>query len=170
MLAYALRQNKGNADGLQAALSAGVPHMYGDHTGCGSWCGHSSNPLTYKHSGLPYGRDLTNQATKAALSNLFNAYAQSAAKLDSSSQVNESFNNTVSGKQPKSRSYASSASFNYRVAAAVCQKNIGYSYVTKVLEEAGLSPTVPQGVHHASRIDRKRKQDRERESERAFKR
>ena len=126
---YALTQNKGDADGLRAALTSIVPHMYGDHTDCGSWCGYAASPSTYKHSGLPYGRDLTCQATKSALLNLFEAYSQNAEKLAThgSSQANESFNTTVCSKQPKSRSYASSASFNYRVAAAVCRKNIGHT-------------------------------------------
>ena len=31
---YALKQNKGNADGLRNAFTATVPHMYGDHASC----------------------------------------------------------------------------------------------------------------------------------------
>ncbi|XP_065198098.1 uncharacterized protein LOC135829628 [Sycon ciliatum] len=76
-----------------------------------------------------------------------------------SSQANESFNNTVVSKQPKSRSYASSGSFSFRVGAAVAQQTIGYTYVSKVCTEAGLSPS-----RHAEMLGRKMDGKRKRES------
>lgn len=119
---HALLQNKGDQEGLSKALSAIVPHMYGDHKGCNeSWCGYKRSPSTYNHTGVPHGRDLTCGKTRSALSTLFQHNIMNASKLLSigSSQVNKSTNNIVRSKQPKSRSYASSSSFEFRVGAAL---------------------------------------------------
>ena len=151
---YALKQNKGNADGLRNAFTATVPHMYGDHASCNElWCFYKKDSAVYKHKGLPFGRDLSCAKTREELQTFFNVYKENASKLASigSSQVNEGFNNIVASKQPKARSYGSSPSFNFRVGAAVCQKNIGYSYVNEVLEKAALSPS--RGSEHHGRIN-----------------
>ena len=100
---------------------------------------------------MPRGRDLSNERTKQELVKLFEVsiphirpeattmwflqvYATNSDKLvrHGSSQANESFNNTVASKHPKSRSYASSSSFNTRVGCAVAQKNVGYGHVGDV--------------------------------------
>lgn len=49
-----------------------------------------------------------------------------------STQANESINNSIASKAPKRFHYSGSASLNYRVSAAVAQKNIGHTYVSKV--------------------------------------
>ncbi|XP_046392289.1 uncharacterized protein LOC124160481 [Ischnura elegans] len=53
---------------------------------------------------------------------------------------NESFNAIVASKAPKSRHYGSSESNDYRVAAVVCQKNVGVGYVADVKKSLMLSP------------------------------
>ena len=83
--------------------------------------------------------------------------------------MNEGVNNIIASKQPKSRSYGSSSSFNFCVNAAVCQKNMGYQYVSAVCKQSGLSPSL-NSERYASRLDRKQKSDGERKSSPAFKR
>ena len=70
-----------------------------------------------------------------------------------SSQSNESFNNTVCSKHPKSQYYGGSESHAFRVAIAVRPKNYGYKFIVKLNILMGLSP----GKHTQSY--RKRKQD-----------
>ncbi|XP_077863075.1 uncharacterized protein LOC102808737, partial [Saccoglossus kowalevskii] len=64
----------------------------------------------------------------------------------SSTQANESFHNTVASKAPKNRHYSKSESLNIRIAAAVSQKNSGYTYVCSVNKENGLSPGIVSQV------------------------
>ena len=169
--AYAVTQNKNNPIELKSTLLACVPHMYGDHHACGSWCGFGQNPGSYRHSSLPRGKDLSNPQTKEALAKVFETYANAASKLAShgSSQANESLNNTICSKQPKSRSYGSSPSFNIRVGAAVAQKNIGYTYVSEVCTRAGLSPSKNSKIH-GEKMDAKRQRDSLRKSSKVVKR
>ena len=44
-----------------------VPHAYGDHSSCGNWCGYLKNPASYKHRGLPHGKDLTDKSLRQSL-------------------------------------------------------------------------------------------------------
>ena len=88
-------------------------------------CGFVQNPNTYKHSNVPYGKDLQGDELRKDLTNLFQIYADHASKLLTplgSTQSNENFNQMVSAKTPKSRHYSGSNGFNFRVSAAVCQK------------------------------------------------
>ena len=58
---YALKQNKDDEEGVRNGLKSIVPHAYGDHSSCGNWCGYLKNPASYKHRGLPHGKDLTDR-------------------------------------------------------------------------------------------------------------
>ena len=112
---------------------------------------------------LPGGNDLTSADLRVDLDKLFGTFAKNSKKLAShgSSQVNESFNHTVASKAPKSKHYSASESLPQRVAAAVCQKNIGAGYVSDVCKSADLSP----GVHtqaHGKRLGAQRSQSKER--------
>lgn len=49
----------------------------------------------------------------------------------SSTQGNESLNSIIARKAPKSVFYSSSESYDFRVASAVAQKNLGEKYVKK---------------------------------------
>lgn len=65
---------------------------------------------------------------------LLNKYASDADKLThlGSSQANESLDNDGASKALKSNFYSGAESSDYRFAAAIAQKNIGYGYVTDV--------------------------------------
>ena len=135
MYTYALRQNQGNPDAMLRSLSAIVPHRFGDHTLCEEkWCGYLKDPKGYKHSSLPYGKDLTGEDLKKALTDVFNDRMKDASKLSylGSTQANESLNMAVAAKASKRINYSESKSLQRRVEAAVLQKNIGYSYVAAV--------------------------------------
>ena len=64
---YALKQNKDDEKGVRDSLKSIVPHAYGDHSFCGNWCGYLKNPVSYKHSGLPHGKDLTDKSLRQSL-------------------------------------------------------------------------------------------------------
>ena len=64
---YTLKQNKDDEEGVQNGLKSIVPHAYGDHSSCGNWCGYLKNPASYKHTGLPCGKDLTDKSLRQSL-------------------------------------------------------------------------------------------------------
>lgn len=78
-------------------------------------------------------------------------------------------NNVIASKNPKARHYASSESLNFRVAAAVCQKNIGSSYANNVFLELQLSPGKKSSRYRATK-DAKREKERVRKGDVTFKR
>ena len=98
-------------------------------------------------------------------------YADNAAKLAplGSFQRNESFHNTIASKAPKFRHYGSSESNDVRVAAAVCEQNLGHQYVVSVVQSGALSPS-ENAAAHSKRLQKKRKRAAEKKSEPAFKR
>ena len=63
---YALKQNKDD-EGVRNGLKSIMPHAYGDHSSCGNWCGYLKNPASYKHRGLPHGKDLTDKSLRQSL-------------------------------------------------------------------------------------------------------
>ena len=64
---YTLKQNKDDEEGVQNGLKSIVPHAYGDHSSCGNWRGYLKNPASYKHTGLPCGKDLTDKSLRQSL-------------------------------------------------------------------------------------------------------
>ena len=50
-----------------------------------------------------------------------------------SSNANENMNNIIARKAPKAVHFSGSESLDYRVSAAVAQKNEGHSYIIQVL-------------------------------------
>jgi len=139
---YAVSSNKGDQDGTRTALRNVVKHAYGEHASCGDWCGYSRNPEDYVHKGLPKGAPLSSVELRPELEGIFERFASQAEKICpcASSQSNESFNNLAASKHPKAKHYGRSESFNYRIAAAVSQKNIGTKYIVDVNQTCGLSP------------------------------
>lgn len=137
----AIKQNKNDHLKIKNALLAVVPHAYGDHQSCGDWCAGRSSPDTYIHSHLPNGKSLTDQDLRVSLQQLFTKYANGSEKIAkcASTQSNESMNNLVASKNPKSKHYAGSESLCFRVAAAVSQKNVGSVYTKRVLDKLKLS-------------------------------
>ena len=103
-----------------------------------SWCGFKKCPEGYKHTELPNGKSLNGEPLKNALTNIFSEYATDIVvkKLSAcaNSQHNKSLNNTIATKNPKTWYYGGSASNDFRVACGVAQRNLGYGYVSTVLE------------------------------------
>jgi DNA polymerase III epsilon subunit-like protein len=155
---YVLCQNKGNVEGVKCALMNVVPHMFGEHSNCGSWCRYHATNSDYKHSSLPHGSDLYGAKLRQDLQMLFDELANNAQKLApcATTRENESFNNIVASKAPKARHYSSSFSLKARVDCAVAQKNRGHVYLSDVYKGLKISPGSFYSVH-ARNIDRKRK-------------
>ena len=138
---YAIMQNENNHEKTRDALLSIVPHVFGQHDRCGDWCRFLSDPKRgYKN--LPYKKCLSGSQLRQALDKIFAKQAQNASQLcsNSTSNPNESFNTMVASKAPKSHHYSKSESLDYRIAAAVCQKNMGEGYLCIVNEIAGMSP------------------------------
>ena len=168
---YCLAQNRDKPASLADGLHNIPRHIFGEHDGCGDWCGFRKNPETYVHKGLPRGKPLSSPMLRTDLTKIFGVYADNAQKLApmGSSQHNESFHNTIASKAPKSRHYGSSESNDLRVASAVCQQNIGHTYIVDVLETATLSPST-HAATHGERLEAQKRRASLRKSEPAFKR
>lgn len=103
---YSVSQNKGNPSALQKSLQSILPHSYGNHKNCNeSWCGAKKDPTNYKHSDLPYGKDLYSDDLRKALEKIFDEYCTDivVAKLSpgANSQRNEALNSVIGSKTPK---------------------------------------------------------------------
>ncbi|KAK2553225.1 hypothetical protein P5673_025423, partial [Acropora cervicornis] len=127
---YVVAQNAGNPEFLKCGINSIVPHSFGEHSLCDiSWCGLQKCPEGYKHTDLPNGKSLYGEPLKNA-------------KLSpcANSQRNESLNNTIATKNPKTRYYGGSVSNDFRLACGVTQRNLGYGYVSTVLEVLNIEP------------------------------
>ncbi|XP_062607553.1 uncharacterized protein LOC134269372 [Saccostrea cucullata] len=164
---YCISQNENDPSGMKKNLEAIGRHVYGDHTFCESWCKYLASPLTYKPIQLPYHRYLNNLDLKSDLTSLLSLYISQADKLVDlgSTQPNESLNNTIASKTPKQNFYSGSESNDFRVAAAIAQKNLGHQYVTEVNERLLLSPGEITSSN-ARKVDLKRKKTKETEDTR----
>lgn len=98
---YSISQNKGQQEQLANALSSIVPHLYGEHSSCGSWC--RGNEEGYKHKALPYGKPLDDRDLREALQSLMEKFSSKSSELAymGSTQPNESFNYMAASKAPK---------------------------------------------------------------------
>ena len=167
---YAIAQNKNEIEATKIALLNIVPHLYDEHDFCGEWCKHKSDP-TWKYKHLPYGQPLSDQVLRIHLEEIFQKQAKNASRLcpNASSNCNESFNMTVAAKAPKTKHYSKSESLDFRVAAAVCQKNIGEGYLPDVFKKASLSPgKITQTA--SDRLDKKMEKRKLRAGTKKFKR
>ena len=170
--AYALRQNAHRPEDLGQALRNIPNHMFGSHENCSpEWCGYHKVGPAYKHKGLPFGKDLTDESLRHFLDESLAVFADNADKLAplGNSQQNESLNNTIGSKNIKYRHYGSSASSDFRVAAGVAQYNMGKNYVPNVMKKMNLSPG-KFTKRYCFQQDRKRKMDKERKENKTFKR
>lgn len=134
-LAYAVSSNKEDPVSLKENLLAIPHHLYGNHSSCQvKWCRYLQNEETYTPKHLPYGKYLTDSNLIQDLQQLFTSYANQSEKLSllESTQHNENFNHVLSRKNPQNNFYSGSESTSVRVAAAVCEKNIGAPYVLQV--------------------------------------
>ena len=152
VFALSIKQNKCDEVKVKIALENIVPHAFGIHDQCGSFCTKSNDGShTYKY--FKDGRCLSDAILKQKLEKIIQPCINSSAQIApcASSQSNESFNHTVCSKHPKSLFYGGSESHCYRVALGVCQKNLGYKYIVQVNVMLNVSP----GKHTQS--SRKRK-------------
>ena len=123
---YCVAQNKDKPASLKAAIKNIVPHAFGKHDNCDQlWCQFKKDPTTYRHSELPFGKDLHGDSLEEALTAVFDDYSTDVVvkKLApaTNSQRNEAFNNVVGSKNPKIRFYGGSESSDFRVACGVSQ-------------------------------------------------
>lgn len=114
-------------NGIRKYLKAIGRHVFGDHSWCGSWFGYLSSPMTHKPLQLPYHRFLSNERLKVDLPSIVDFYISQTDRLVDlgSTQPNESVNNTVASKTPKSTFYSGSESNDCRCSS--CTKKIGTS-------------------------------------------
>lgn len=136
-LSNAIACNQGNAVKLKSSLLCMVPHAFGDH----SLCTFHDKDKEYVYHKLPKQKPLEGEQMKTSLLDLMSRYILNVDKLApaASTQGNESFNNTVATFCKKQRHYSDSESMCYRVAGAVCQKNIGFEYLHVIFNKIGLS-------------------------------
>ena len=87
----------------------------------------------------------TDESLHTSLLDIFTSLDAQKLAFLSSTQWNESFNNLVASKAPKSHHYSESSSLQYRICASVSQKNEGYTYMTDVNNAAGLSQPKREG-------------------------
>ncbi|XP_076103302.1 uncharacterized protein LOC143072308 [Mytilus galloprovincialis] len=129
---YAIKECD-NEDDIKIGLQTIVPHIFGSHENC-------KDPE--KFMSLPNGKPLKSDGLKIELNNLVQTMIGRSKSLNDlgSTQSNESFNQLVSVKAPKSRHYGGSCSLQNRLSSAVLQKNEGYGYLSKINEAANLSP------------------------------
>ena len=106
---YAVSQNENDHVGLSKTLKCIPKHCFNDHADfSASWCGFLKNPESYKHGTI--GEGLKNPVLLQTLTNIFNKFADNAAQFaaEVSSNDNESLNNSMASKAPKSRLYGKS--------------------------------------------------------------
>ena len=101
-------QNKDKLASLKAAIKNIVPHAFVKHKNCDqSWCQFKKDPISYRHSELPFGKDLNGDSLEEELTAVFDDYSTDVVvkKLASAtnSQRKEAFNNVVGSKNPKFR-------------------------------------------------------------------
>ena len=108
---------------------------------------------------------------KNALTNIFSEYATDIVVKKPSpcanSQRNEILNNTIATKKPKTQYYGGSASNDFRVACGVAKRNLGYGYVSTVLEVLNIKPGY-FCTSHEDLMDKKVLSDRKRKATKKF--
>ncbi|KAJ8670723.1 hypothetical protein QAD02_001982 [Eretmocerus hayati] len=148
MFALAIRPNKGEEIKVKIALQSIVPHAFGDHELCGDYCKTDENGVhVYKHS--KNGQCLIDVGLKEKLMKIIQPYINNSKQISpcASSRANESSNNTVCSEHSNTNFHGGSESHSFRVAAAVCQKNLGYEYIISLNPILELSPGEHSKIH-----------------------
>jgi DNA polymerase III epsilon subunit-like protein len=138
----AVKSNKGHAEAIRESLHAIPDHAFNDHVNCGTWCRYQKDPLQYKSKYIEKPPGEVGGELHLAVKKVFEKLEKNCEKLAEaiSTQPNESFNNQMASKNPKSRHYGSSMSIRYRLQAAVCQKNKSVTYMESINNELHISP------------------------------
>ena len=123
-----IKKNQGDELKVKAALENIIPHAFGEHENCGSLCTLEDDG-THKYKYFKDGKCLTDLNLRERIEKIIQPFIKSAPQIahSASSQANESFNNTVISKHPKSIFYGGSESHCLRVSIAVRQKNLGHT-------------------------------------------
>lgn len=147
-----VKLNKGDQQKVKQALENIIPHAFGDHKNCGDFCLKNDNG-EHEFKYFKNGKCLTDIALKEKLKKALQPFINNSLQIApcASSQANESFNNTVCSKHPKSAFYGGSQSHENRVKLSVCQKNAGYSYILSLNSNLELSPG-----HHTALFRKKK--------------
>lgn len=67
---------------LKIALLRIIPHGFGKHDACSeSWCSYEVDPETYKHTTLPYGRNLSGAELRKDLDAVFKVFSNIPEKM-----------------------------------------------------------------------------------------
>ena len=74
-------------------------------------------------------------------------------------QRNESLNSTIASKNTKTHFYGGSESNDFHIPCGVAQKNLGYNYVSRVLETLNIEPGHLCNSH-GDAMDKKANKDR----------
>lgn len=138
---YAISQNVNDSEGLAKNLRCIPKHCFDDHTDCSaSWCGYLKNPETYQHANI--GKGLENPVLLRTLTAIFDKFADNAPQFAAgvSSNGNESLNNFMAAKAPKSRLYGKSESGAFRQGLVVLRSNEGEHFTTDVNLYTKVSP------------------------------
>ena len=122
---------------MKKDVGAITPHAFGDHQHCDQrWCKYLEDPSTYRHKSLPFGKDLTDASLRTELYTVFEKYTTKAMcnKMSEmqSSNSNENLIQLIARKAPKALHYSGLESLDFRVSAAMAQKNDGHSYYPEV--------------------------------------
>ncbi|XP_046567790.1 uncharacterized protein LOC124276171 [Haliotis rubra] len=133
------------------------------------WVSHKG--AAYRYSSLPRGQCLEGDKFKSDLQAVFEVHALNAERLAplGSTKANESFNNVVASKAPKSRHYSSSESLDFRIGAAVSQKNLGPGYLMSAYKKKCISPGKALALK-AKQLQRKAARRKAQSTTKAFKR
>ncbi|XP_052777842.1 uncharacterized protein LOC128215169 [Mya arenaria] len=135
------KSRRGDPDGIKRNLTAIVPHSYGEHGGCDrKWC--RAGDANNRHSSLPRGKNLTDQAVREDIEKVIDPYtnAKMTEKLPtlSTTNSNENMNMMISRKAAKGSHYSESESLGIRVSVTVAQKTDGHAYILKELDKKRL--------------------------------
>ena len=98
----ALIENKGDAEGMQLAITSIVPHAFGEHDSCGKWCKFHEDPTAYRSKHLPGGKSAS--LTESIKAFCINEYVKKLVNLGST-QRNENLNHVIASKSLKVRYY-----------------------------------------------------------------
>lgn len=131
-----VKRNKNNKERIEEKLKNLAYHVFDIHDNCGSYCKYKIEKENYDNS-----RHMKNPTLFEHIRKFFLDLANNAHKFvfAGSSQANESLNNSMASFCPKSYSYSTSESADYRYACTVGHKNLGSDYILKVFQKMNLT-------------------------------
>lgn len=139
---YAIHNSKDDVEGVRAGIMNIKDHVYGTHDNCGDWCKAKGDPA-YQFHHLPGKKPLSDPEFYKELEAVLQVQADQAEQLApaGSSLQNESFNHMCNTRCPKKQFYCGTRAIHYRVAAAVCCKNLGVDCIDTIYKKALLTPS-----------------------------